>query len=109
MTPYTIRTDDPEFVLVTWSDRVPGPRIDDERALAALIRGGKPVLFDFSATRVIGTRWLRLMQRLTISADEMGKELLVVGLDAVLSAKADLIAIKGDLHVYATVEEARRR
>lgn len=110
MNAYSIDTSDPEFVLVIWAEQVShSPRPEHVLALEQLVQQGKPVVFDFSETRVIGTRWLRLTQRLTLQADDMGKELLTVGLDEVLSEKADIIAILDQLHVYPSLEKARTR
>ncbi len=59
-----------------------------------------------TATRIAGTRWLRLIQRLSVSAERMGKEVRVVSLNDVLKEKADAIATAGDLRLYPSVEAA---
>jgi hypothetical protein len=108
--PYTVSDDDPDFVVLRWETRVSSrPTPDQFQELRQLVQRGKPVLFDFTATRSLGTRWLRLAHRLCVESSEMGKELLVVGLNEVLLEKADVIAIISDLRTFPTIEEARER
>jgi len=87
-------------ILVTWPANIPfTPRTVHEKELGELVRDGKELVFDFSLTRVLGTRWIRLVQRLSIARDDMGKMLLIAGLHETLLEKADLIAIRADLHI----------
>lgn len=92
--------------VVVWATQV-YQRLDQarEHTLTQLITTNPIVVFDFAQTRVIGTRWLRLVQRLSINADDMGKEIAVVGLVEALLTKADIVAIKPDLHIYDSLEQ----
>lgn len=94
-------------VVVSWPTSIPfTPRTEHENELTNLVRGSKALVFDFSSTRAVGTRWLRLLQRLTIVGDEMGKTLFTAGLHETLLGKADLIAIRGDLHIVESLADA---
>jgi hypothetical protein len=96
---------DADRCIVVWAAQVHhSVTLPDERALSQLVEDNRFVVYNFGATRVIGTRWLRLVQRLSIVADSMGKEIAVVGLTAMLLEKADLVAIKQDLHLYDSLE-----
>jgi hypothetical protein len=97
---------DADRCIVVWAAQVhQSVTLAAERALTELVEDNRFVIYNFGATRVIGTRWLRLVQRLSILADSMGKEIAVVGLTAMLLEKADLVAIKPDLHLYDSFEK----
>jgi len=91
---------------VVWASQI-YQRLDQarEHTLTQLITNNPIVVFDFAQSRVIGTRWLRLVQRLSIYADGMAKEIAVVGLVEALLAKADIVAIRPDLHIYDSLEQ----
>ena len=98
--PYRVVEESPEDVTVVWEATVSSnPGEEHERELGVLAADGRRLVFDFTATRALGSRWLRLLHRLSLRRDDLGERLLIAGMRESLLEVADKLAIRENLHL----------
>ena len=74
--------------------------------LMGLVERYDAVACDLSSTEAIGSVWLRWMQRMSVTAERMGKRVALVALGDPVRETADVLGLEGQLLLVSTIEEA---
>lgn len=68
-----------------------------EDEITELVRMNDTVKYDLSETTAIGSRWIKLMAKMTLLANSMGKQVLCVGMSNNIRAMSEVIGTIDDL------------
>lgn len=103
--PFSVRAE-PGATVLGFGEYVDQPRsIDDDTMLDGLVAAGDLVC-DLSHTRYLSSDWLRYLVKLTLRSERLGRRVRLAGVQPNVLETADLIAVKGQLRLFPTVQAA---
>ncbi|MEA1927251.1 MAG: STAS domain-containing protein [Candidatus Auribacterota bacterium] len=106
--PYKIIPQDKHYVVIQFApkcDQVRRKEQEDE--LEKLVEDYNIIACDLSKTEMMGTDWIRWLERLSIEAGNRGKMFVLVAMGELVKQTADIIGLKGKFKMKDTLEEVK--
>ena len=104
--PYSIRFLDGDRAVIIFPEFLDDPRTEEHATeLQSLVEKARSIAVDATRSSSISSDWLRMLYRLTSTAEQSGKTVGIVGLSEVLLESADVLGIKDHLEIFEAVQE----